>query len=192
MTTIYDYSAGKQIYLYPSKKEALITTIKGRPTPEENEVNQMLNDLLKDMKDIKRPSRSLGHKLIDGVDCIGYEFGHGDQKSRSWADAKTGKLVRSEIDNFLEPPFSSLQGIYRLVWSDFKIDEKVDPRCSASSRPRVQGHPESLGISISARLPRSWRQLSFALMLRTWMANFLLSWRMKGYRSTRISKRKVC
>jgi len=27
------------------------------------------------MKDIKRPSRSLGHKLIDGVECLGYEVG---------------------------------------------------------------------------------------------------------------------
>ena len=124
LISIYDYAAGKQIYLYPAKKEALITTIKGRPTPEENEANQMLNSLLEDMKKRKRQTQSLGHKLIDGVECIGF----GDGECQTWVDAKTGNLVRWENDDLHTPPGAFVpQGICKLVQSDFKIDEKVDP-----------------------------------------------------------------
>lgn len=124
MVSIYDYAAGKQIYLYTAKKEALITTIKGRPTPEENDANRMLNALLEDMKKRKRQTPSLGHKLIDGVECIGF----GDDKCQTWVDAKTGNLVLWENDDLHTPQGAFVpQGVCKLVQSDFKIDEKVDP-----------------------------------------------------------------
>lgn len=119
MISISDYVAGKEIYLWPAKKKALINTVKGRPTYDNSLVER--REAFRDY--LKWPSRSLGHKLIDGVECTGFEVDQGNHKTRIWADAKTGNPVRSENDDlFLSPP----QWHCKVVW-DYKIDEKVDP-----------------------------------------------------------------
>ncbi len=115
---ISDYAAGKEITLWPAKKKALINTVKGRPTYDNSlvQTREAFRDYL------KWPFRSLGHKLIDGVECTGFEVDQGNHKTRIWADAKTGNPVRSESDDlFLPPP----QWYCKVVF-DYKIDEKVD------------------------------------------------------------------
>ena len=73
---------------------------------------------------VDKDARSLGEKVLDGVQAKGFEVIKNGRKITFWANAKTGDPVRIEYPIIEIPP---PHGPVLQVLTDFKFDEEFDP-----------------------------------------------------------------
>ncbi len=142
MILISDQTAGKTVVLNSAAKVAVVGVLKGgEETPEESFAARF-------RKLSKKASRSLGQKVIDGVEATGFEVEKESVTMQVWADSKTGNPVRMEG----EFPYPQPIGKSKVLISNFKLDEPMDPSLFSVEVPKdytVIKSPFEIDLSIT-------------------------------------------
>jgi outer membrane lipoprotein-sorting protein len=120
---IMNYQALKGLTLVPDQKLATtidLAKIKKQKQPGAGNPFEMVRKLVQDGSNSSgEKAESLGRKVIDGREAIGFRFQTNMANQTYWADPETARLVRIEVD------FPNGRG--HSVMSNFRYDMELDP-----------------------------------------------------------------
>jgi outer membrane lipoprotein-sorting protein len=146
---IEDFVAGKSIAVISKTKTALVGSIKGGA--ELDRIKRMI-DFLRSLPE-KNP-RQLGERQIEGVPVKGFELDSPAETTTVWAHATTGSPVRIEILHKNAQP-----GPQTEVMTNFKFDEKLDPKMFSVEPPKGYTVRQNAVIDVNAGPPSAVAKL---------------------------------
>ncbi len=131
---VFDTTAGKMLIVDVQQKTAQLSPLKG---PENMDIAGRAIEEVRSLAE--KQARSLGKKLIEGVEAKGFSIDRGTATTTVWADA-AGNPLRIEI---LES--NNSDGLILQVWTKIKLDEPLDPKLFSTEPPP--------GINVKPFLP---------------------------------------